>query len=118
MASCLSRWGKDDFPISPSTMAIRYLGCSPSRLVESLEKKMTDGMSWSNAGQWHIDHIIPLAKCDLRRQEDVEASCHYLNLQPLWASDNSRKGDRMPVQRRTCGRRTRGDHGDGASPAA
>jgi hypothetical protein len=104
MSACFPRWDKSEFPTSPSTIAIRCLGCSPSRLIEVLEEKMTEGMSWSNCGQWHIDHIIPLAKCDLRRPCDAAACCHHSNLQPLWASDNCRKGDQMPLRSETEGR--------------
>ena len=51
-------------------------------------------MSWDNYGQWHIDHIKPLAEFDLTNRPQFLAACHYTNLQPLWASANHKKGAR------------------------
>jgi hypothetical protein len=50
-------------------------------------------MSWDNYGEWHIDHIIPLASADT--EEEVLKLYHYTNLQPLWAIDNIRKGSKI-----------------------
>lgn len=47
-------------------------------------------MTWENYGQWHIDHIIPLAEGKTARQ--LNKLCHYTNLAPLWAQENLRKG--------------------------
>lgn len=73
--------------------AVRDLGCSVSFLVEWLEGKFSAGMSWDNYGSaWHIDHIIPLSLFDLTNSEQAKKACHYTNLQPLFASENIRKG--------------------------
>ena len=42
---------------------------------------------------WHIDHIIPLDTA--KTEEDIIKLCHYTNLQPLWAKDNLRKGNKI-----------------------
>ena len=44
----------------------------------------------------HIDHYIPLAKLNLEIPEHQLIGCHYLNLQPLKASDNIKKSDSLP----------------------
>lgn len=70
------------------------LGYSINELMSSLESKFTDGMNWRNYGSWHVDHIKP---CALFNQNDPSqfAECWALtNLQPLWASDNVKKGAR------------------------
>ena len=68
------------------------LGYSIDELMSHLEAQFKPGMSWENYGKWHIDHIKP---CALFNQEDDAefAECWSLNnLQPLWASENVRKG--------------------------
>jgi hypothetical protein len=37
------------------------IGCSWLDLKTHIENQFTDGMTWENRGEWHIDHIIPLA---------------------------------------------------------
>ena len=54
-----------------------------------IERQFTKGMNWSNQGEWHIDHIIPLASANT--EEELKKLCHYTNLQPLWAEDNLSK---------------------------
>jgi hypothetical protein len=53
-------------------------------------------MTWENHGRygWHIDHIRPCASFDLADPEQQRKCFHYTNLQPLWASENMRKGDK------------------------
>ena len=67
-----------------------FLGCTPQELKIYFENLFTDGMNWENMGQWHIDHIRPVASFE--NPEDP-ACWHYTNLQPLWAEDNLSKSD-------------------------
>ena len=70
-----------------------YLGCSIVEFKNYLELKFLSGMSWENQGSvWHIDHIKPLAKFDLSKEEEIIKACHYTNLQPLLAFENLSKG--------------------------
>ncbi len=66
------------------------IGCDWNRFVTYLESKFNDGMNWGNRDKWHIDHIIPLATA--KSEEEIIKLSHYTNLQPLWASDNLKKG--------------------------
>lgn len=60
-----------------------------------MESQFTEGMTWENQGEWHIDHNIPLASAT--SEEELIKLCHYKNLQPLWGEDNLSKGDSMPI---------------------
>lgn len=72
----------------------KILGCSYLYFLQYIESLFTEGMSWDNQGQWHIDHITPLASA--KNQKDIEKLCHYTNLQPLWAMDNLKKNSKIP----------------------
>ena len=76
---------------------VRDLGCSKEYLEKYLESKFTEGMTWDNYGEWHIDHIKPLCSFDLTKREEFLEAVHYTNLQPLWEGDNLRKGGRCEV---------------------
>lgn len=75
--------------------AVKDLGCTVKELKIYMEKMFVDGMSWKNHGEWHIDHIIPLASFDLTDREQFLKAVHYTNLQPLWARENISKGCRV-----------------------
>jgi len=72
----------------------KMVGCTPEFLKEYLEKQFKPGMTWQNHGVhgWHIDHTIPLASA--KTPEAIEKLMHYSNLQPLWAIENIKKGDK------------------------
>lgn len=67
-------------------------GCSKEHLINHIESMFVNGMSWDNYGEWHIDHIRPCASFDLTNIEQQKQCFNWTNLQPLWASDNIRKG--------------------------
>lgn len=74
-----------------------FIGCSIEELKLYLENQFVEGMNWNNYGMfgWHIDHKIPCAKFDLSIIEEQKKCFHYTNLQPLWALDNWKKGDKL-----------------------
>ena len=74
-----------------SKSTIKLIGCSIVQLKQHLQSKFTKGMSWSNYGKWHIDHIRPCASFDLSKPKEQYKGFNYKNLQPLWAEDNLRK---------------------------
>ena len=90
------------FPAMKKTKTLDLLGAeSWDQVKEHLESKFLPGMSWENHGEWHIDHNKPVdyfIKNKDFTDEKVQKECfHYLNLQPLWAVDNLRKNNKMPV---------------------
>ena len=74
---------------------MKLLGCSLDFLKQYLEFQFKKGMSWSNYGKWHIDHIKPCASFDLSKPNEQHKCFNYINLQPLWAIDNLRKKDKI-----------------------
>ena len=75
---------------------LELTGCSKEELITHLQTKFTEGMTWDNYGEWHIDHIRPCASFDLEDPEEQKKCFHWTNLQPLWAIDNMRKGTKIP----------------------
>lgn len=76
--------------------AEKLLGCTLEFFREYIASKFIEGMAWGNYGYygWHLDHIVPCAKFVLSDVEQQKQCFHYTNMQPLWAEDNLKKGDR------------------------
>ncbi len=68
----------------------RVIGCTIEQFVAYFESLFQPGMTWANHGEWHIDHIKPVATANTI--EEVERLNYYTNLQPLWSADNIAKG--------------------------
>lgn len=75
--------------------AVEELGCTIREFREYLAERFLEGMTWQNYGEWHVDHIKPLASFDLTDEEQFKVACHYTNLQPMWAKDNLQKGRKL-----------------------
>ncbi len=73
--------------------SVELLGCTLEFFMKHIQDKFTEGMTQENYGEWHLDHIIPLATAKTR--EDVVKLNHYTNFQPLWAKDNLAKGAKI-----------------------
>jgi hypothetical protein len=73
--------------------AENYLGCTIDEYRKHLESQFTEGMTWENYGEWHVDHIKPSSSFDLTIQEEVLKCFHFTNTQPLWAEDNRNKSN-------------------------
>jgi hypothetical protein len=73
------------------------LGCSYSEFKMYFQSKFTKGMTWEKFmnSEIHIDHIIPCSKFDLTNEAEQKICFHYTNLQPLWALDNLKKGNKI-----------------------
>jgi hypothetical protein len=75
---------------SKNTKTQEMLGVDFEIVKVHIERQFKNGMNWDNYGEWHIDHIIPLASANT--EEELFNLCRYTNLQPLWAEDNLSKG--------------------------
>jgi hypothetical protein len=70
----------------------KILGCTIEDFIKYIESKFTEGMNLHNHGEWHLDHIKPI-KLATTKEEIIQLN-HYTNFQPLWASDNFKKGSK------------------------
>ena len=70
------------------------VGFTAEQLKKHLERMFKSGMSWSNYGKWHIDHIKPISAFDYNdyRDHTFKVCWSLNNLQPLWAKENMSKG--------------------------
>ena len=89
MASAVKAAGLDKKCASTSEL----LGISPQGLKEWLEAQFTDGMTWENRSDWHVDHIIPCDAFDMTVETNQRICFWYKNLQPLWANDKWKKSN-------------------------
>jgi hypothetical protein len=73
------------------------VGYSLAELMVHLERQFLKGMSWSNADEWHVDHIIPLSSFVFESYDCAEfkAAWAITNLRPLWAKDNLAKSAKI-----------------------
>jgi len=90
MRKCISRCIKNKMDTTEE-----YLGYKKRELIERISGLFTHGMTWDNYGDWHIDHIKPINAFLKEGVEDVMIINALSNLQPLWAKDNLRKGDKF-----------------------
>jgi hypothetical protein len=70
---------------------------SPEELISHLEKQFTDGMTWENYGEWHVDHRMPISSFNFESiDDDSFIKCWSLdNLQPMWGKENIVKGNNI-----------------------
>ena len=56
-------------------------------------------MCWENYGEWHVDHIRPLASFHIESKEDPEFKVAWglPNLRPLWAEENLKKSSKRTL---------------------
>lgn len=73
-----------------NTKTNQILGCSTEEFIIYIESTFSEGMSISNHGEWHLDHIIPISQANT--YEDAIKLNHFTNFQALWAEDNLKKG--------------------------
>jgi hypothetical protein len=80
-----------------------YLGCTIEQAKRHIENQFKKGMTWDNHGVvWEIDHIIPLSAFDLIRKDQQLIATHFTNLQPLYKTENRKKGDRITTSHQIC----------------
>ena len=76
----------------------KYLGCDLDWLKLWLEFRFDNNMNWKNFGSnWHIDHILPISKFNLKNENELKICFHWTNLQPLPALENQQKSNSIQL---------------------
>ena len=74
-----------------------YLGCSRNEYI----KWLTDndkGYTLENYGtMWHIDHVIPLSRFNLKDEEEIMLAFNWRNTMPLAAKENLSKNNKILI---------------------
>jgi len=78
--------------LSKETRTEELLGYRCADLRSFLESKFLEGMTWTNYGSWHIDHVISIKTMVDSGVTDPAIINALSNLQPLWSFDNLSKG--------------------------
>lgn len=92
--SCLIRCALKAKGYRKNTKTQALLGCSYEQFRAHLEAQFTEGMTWENFGEWHLDHILPCAAA--KNETELLALQHYSNFQPMWGFANLQKGTSLP----------------------
>ncbi len=72
------------------THTIDVLGYSAIDFKNHITSLFTEGMSWDNYGEWHIDHIKQV--CTFGHDESINVVNALSNLRPLWATTREING--------------------------
>lgn len=78
-----------------SDKTIEYLGCSISYLKKWLEFQFTEGITWENYNEWHIDHVTPCESFDLSNKDEQTNCFNWSNLRPCLIRENLSKGAKI-----------------------
>ena len=69
---------------------IKLLGYSALEFKNHISSLFTDGMSWDNYGDWHIDHIKQIISFDKNTHPSIVNALS--NLRPLWSTTREING--------------------------
>jgi superfamily II DNA helicase RecQ len=74
-----------------------YLGCSRDEYIKWLTNN-DKGYTLENYGtDWHIDHVIPLSRFNLKNEEDITLAFNWRNTMPLAAKENLSKNNKILI---------------------
>jgi len=79
-----------------NTSYTTILGCDFDFLKKWITFNFDNTMNWDNYGTvWHIDHILPINSFNLSCTNELQICFHWTNLQPLYATENQSKSDKI-----------------------
>ena len=74
---------------------IEYLGCSVTEYLNWLLKYDSRYTLENRGKEWHIDHVIPISKFDLNKQEEQLIAFNWRNTMPMSAKENLSKNNKI-----------------------
>jgi hypothetical protein len=73
-----------------------YLGCSTTEYIKWLTYNNTKGYTLDNHGaEWHIDHVIPISKFNMKNKKEIALAFNWRNTMPLAAKENLAKNNKI-----------------------
>ena len=79
-----------------SLQSLELIDCTIPFFKDWLQSSFKDGMTFENYGSyWHVDHVIPCSKFDLTNENEIKDCFRWTNLQPLEATVNISKQDKI-----------------------
>jgi hypothetical protein len=80
--------------LAPKRVSLtKAIGKSTSELLQHIESQLQPGMTRENRGTvWEIDHIFHVSAFDLQDEMQQSVVNYYVNLHPMFKSDNAKKG--------------------------
>lgn len=79
-----------------SQTTTELIGCNFNFFTKWIEFQLPVGYSISDIGKTlHIDHVNPLSSFNLLDEKELQTACGWLNLQPLEASKNLSKSNKI-----------------------
>jgi hypothetical protein len=76
----------------------KYLNCTNKFFIEWLEFcfRKDNKMNLDNHGSyWHLDHVIPITKFDLTKEDQIYLCFNWINYMPLSAKENISKQNKI-----------------------
>lgn len=73
-----------------------YLGCSTTEYIKWLTYNNKKGYTLINHGaDWHIDHVIPISKFNMKNKKEIALAFNWRNTMPLAAKENLAKNNKI-----------------------
>ena len=82
--------------IKKTNKTIDLLGCSPEFFKKWILHQLYGKVTEKNYGSvWEIDHCFRLSKTNLSNQNEMNKSTSWINLRPMYCSENTLKGSKI-----------------------
>ena len=91
-----------DGSVKQSRTLFKYCGCSPEYLRDFIAFQLSSNVSTDSLKGIHIDHFFPISLTT--NQSDLLVYSHFSNLRPMLASENMKKGSKIPDVNEICAR--------------